>query len=72
MISENNLPPVVPIEEDNCKLDIPIRKRIPWNLETLLVIIIIGMAIFSRFYDLGARVLSHDEVNHVIPSYDFY
>jgi predicted membrane-bound mannosyltransferase/DNA-binding beta-propeller fold protein YncE len=72
MTLETNLPPVTPIEEDLNTLDIPLKKRIPWNLETLLVIIIIGMAIFSRFYDLGARVLSHDEVNHVIPGYDFY
>ncbi len=26
----------------------------------------------SRFYDLGARVMSHDETNHVVPSYDLF
>ena len=72
MSLETNLPPALPTQEDQSKLDMPLKKFIPWNLETLLVIVIIGMTIFSRFYDLGARVLSHDEVNHVIPSYDFY
>lgn len=72
MTLETNLPPVVPVEEKNNLLDIQINKHGFLNLETLLVILVIGMAIFSRFYDLGARVLSHDEVNHVIPSYDFF
>jgi len=54
------------------KLDFPLSKFIPWNLETFLVIIIIALAIVSRFDNLGARVLSHDEINHVIPSYDYY
>lgn len=72
MTLETNLPPVFPIDEDQNTLDKPIHKRIPWNLETIMVIVIIGLAIFSRFYDLGVRVLSHDEINHVIPSYDFY
>ncbi|HBG73908.1 MAG: hypothetical protein A2X25_03285 [Chloroflexi bacterium GWB2_49_20] len=72
MTSETNLPVVLSREENQSKLDIPLRRRIPWNLETLLVIIIIAVTLVSRFYDLGARVLSHDEVNHVIPSYDYY
>jgi len=72
MTSETNSPIVLPVVENLNKLDMPLNKRIPWNLETLLVIIIIAMTLVSRFYDLGARVMSHDEVNHVIPSYDFY
>ena len=43
-----------------------------WNLETILIVIIVAVAIVSRFVDLGARTMSHDEVNHVIPSYDFF
>ena len=44
----------------------------PLNLETLLIIIILVLAVFSRFTDLGLRVMSHDEVNHVVPSFDLY
>lgn len=72
MTSETNTPIVLPINENKTKLDAPLNKWIPLNLETLLVVIIIAVTIVSRFYDLGARVMSHDEVNHVIPSYDFY
>lgn len=43
-----------------------------FNIEHLLIAIIILMAVISRFYDVGARVMAHDEVNHVVPSYDLY
>ena len=72
MIPEINPQIVHSIEESQNKLDTPLSKWIPWNLETLLVIIIIVVTLVSRFYNLGERVMSHDEVNHVIPSYDFY
>jgi len=52
-------------------LDFPLG-GIHWNIETLLVIIILLAAVVSRFYDLGARAASHDEINHFIPSWDFY
>lgn len=42
------------------------------NLETVLVVLILLTAVFSRFYLLGERVMSHDEVNHVVPSFDFF
>ncbi|MHB0967939.1 MAG: glycosyltransferase family 39 protein, partial [Bellilinea sp.] len=52
-------------------LDTPVFRTLPqFKLETLLVTIILILAVFSRFYMLGARVMSHDEVNHVIPSFD--
>jgi predicted membrane-bound mannosyltransferase/sugar lactone lactonase YvrE len=72
MTTETNLPNILAVEESQSKLDTPLNIRIPWNLQTLLVIIIIAVTIVSRFYDLGTRVMSHDEVNHVIPAYDFY
>jgi len=53
-------------------LDTPLSRWFPPTLETLIVVLIIILALFSRFYDLGARVMSHDEINHVVPSYDFY
>jgi predicted membrane-bound mannosyltransferase/DNA-binding beta-propeller fold protein YncE len=59
------------IEKRASWLDFPMR-GIRWNTETLLTIIILVLAVVSRFYDLGARTASHDEVNHFVPSYDFY
>jgi DNA-binding beta-propeller fold protein YncE len=47
-------------------------RRLNLNLENLLAVLIIGLAFVSRFYDLGARIMSHDEVNHVVPAYDFF
>lgn len=37
---------------------------------SLLMALIISLAIISRFALLGERVMSHDEVNHVVPSYE--
>ncbi len=42
------------------------------KLEHFLVTLIILLTVVSRFYIVGARVMSHDEVNHVVPSYDLY
>lgn len=42
------------------------------NFETFLIILILVAAILTRFLNLGARVMSHDEVNHVVPSYELY
>jgi DNA-binding beta-propeller fold protein YncE/4-amino-4-deoxy-L-arabinose transferase-like glycosyltransferase len=52
-------------------LDKPISNYLPKiTIENLFIFIIILLAIISRFYDLGARVMSHDEVNHVVPAWD--
>jgi len=40
--------------------------------ENLLAILIIALALFSRLYNVGTRTMSHDEVNHVVPSFDLY
>ena len=54
-------------------LDRPVIPSFPKiKLEHLLVTLIILLTIISRFYNVGARVMSHDEVNHVVPSYDLY
>ena len=54
-------------------LDKPLTSILPpLNLETLIIVIILILAVFSRFTDLGLRVMSHDEVNHVVPSFDLY
>ncbi len=54
------------------RLDTPLKRWIPINAETLLVLVILALAVISRFYGLGDRAISHDEVNHVIPAYDLY
>ncbi len=38
----------------------------------LIVFIILLATVLSRFVMLGERVMSHDEVNHVVPAYTFY
>lgn len=52
-------------------LEKPITNFLPkFNLETLIIIVILILAVLSRFTNVGARVMSHDEVNHVVPSWD--
>ena len=41
------------------------------TVEKLLIVIILVLTIFTRFYELGARTMSHDEINHVVPAYNF-
>ena len=41
------------------------------TIEKLLIIIILALTIFTRFYNLGARTMAHDEINHVVPAYNF-
>lgn len=53
-------------------LDTPLKKWIPLNYETLIAAAILVLAVISRFYDLGARAMSHDEINHVVPTYSLY
>ena len=53
-------------------LDKPV---LPWwqalTIEKLLLVLIIVLTIFSRLYDVGARTMAHDEINHVVPAYSF-
>ena len=42
------------------------------SLYHILVVLIIILTIFSRLNDLGVRVMSHDEVNHVVPAFDLF
>ncbi len=53
-------------------LDAPLTFLTRWDIEKILVTLILIAAVFSRFYNVGARVMSHDEVNHVVPSYSLY
>lgn len=54
-------------------LDRPVLKAFPgFTREKFIVTVIIILAVLSRFIMLGERVMSHDEVNHVVPSYNLY
>src|SRR5258705_6428203 len=47
-------------------------KVFPLNWETALYIVILVLAIFTRFYNLGDRTMSHDESLHTKFSWDLY
>ncbi len=49
-------------------LDRPVLARLDW--ETALYLAFIALAILTRFWDLGARVMSHDESLHTYFSYN--
>ena len=54
-------------------LDKPVVDAFPlFSWEKLILTIIIILAILSRFILIGARVMSHDEINHVTPAYSLY
>lgn len=63
----------LPQKDPTAWLDRPILKEFPrFTVEVLLASLIILITIISRFAILGERVMSHDEVNHVVPSYSLY
>ncbi|MBT3240686.1 MAG: TIGR03663 family protein [Chloroflexi bacterium] len=51
-------------EKKQSWLDRPIFETISLNWEVILFGLILALAIFTRLYDLGARVMSHDESLH--------
>jgi predicted membrane-bound mannosyltransferase/sugar lactone lactonase YvrE len=63
---------MMPNPEKPSILDTPLKRWFPLNMETLLVVLLLAVAIVSRFYDLGSRVISHDENNHFVPSFSLY
>ncbi|MFN2304431.1 MAG: flippase activity-associated protein Agl23, partial [Anaerolineales bacterium] len=57
----------------NAWLDRPIFPFLPQiTIYHLIVTLILITTVLSRFIMLGERVMSHDEVNHVVPAYTFY
>ena len=61
------------IEKQQSWLDKPLSSILPpITVETLIIVLIIIAAVVSRLVDLDLRVMSHDEVNHVVPSWDLY
>jgi len=57
----------------NTWLDRPVFSFWPhFTIYHLIVSLILITTILSRFIILGERVMSHDEVNHVVPAHTFY
>jgi uncharacterized protein (TIGR03663 family) len=57
----------------NTWLDRPVFPFWPhFTIYHLLVSLILITTVLSRFIILGERVMSHDEVNHVVPAHTFY
>jgi DNA-binding beta-propeller fold protein YncE/4-amino-4-deoxy-L-arabinose transferase-like glycosyltransferase len=54
-------------------LERPISTWLPLlNFRNILIALILILAVASRFYNVDLRVMSHDEVNHVVPSFDLF
>jgi len=52
-------------------LDYPLFNKFVLNAETIFWVVLFILAVFSRFYILGARVMSHDENSHVYYSWRY-
>ena len=63
---------MIPTPEKSSLLDAPLKRWFPLNVETLLVVLLLAVALVSRFYNLGAMTITFDEVNHVVPSFSLY
>ncbi|MBN1535141.1 MAG: TIGR03663 family protein [Anaerolineales bacterium] len=46
-------------------LEYPLSSWFKLNWETIIFILLLILGVFSRFYDLETRVMSHDETSHV-------
>jgi predicted membrane-bound mannosyltransferase/DNA-binding beta-propeller fold protein YncE len=57
--------PPIAIEERASWLDRPLLSHFSLNLEVVLFILIMLATLFTRFYLLEPRVMSHDETSHV-------
>ena len=53
-------------------LEKPIFEHFKLNWESVIFLVVLILAVFSRFYDLESRVMSHDENTHVYYSWRFY
>ncbi|MRR32042.1 TIGR03663 family protein, partial [bacterium] len=65
--------PTIPEENQQSWFDKPVASFLPkLKIEHLIIAIILILAVVSRLMILGVRDLDHDEVNHVVPSYELY
>jgi len=59
-------------ERDEHKGTLWLARAYAINWETILYVVIFLLAVFTRFYGLGDRVMSHDESLHTRYSYNLY
>jgi predicted membrane-bound mannosyltransferase/DNA-binding beta-propeller fold protein YncE len=59
-------------EKEKSWVEQPVIRKWNISLYAVLFFIIIILAIATRFYDLGSRVMSHDENSHVFYSWRFF
>jgi predicted membrane-bound mannosyltransferase len=61
------------INEPTSWLEKPISAWLPFlNVRNIIIAVILILAVVSRIYNVDLRVMSHDEVNHVVPSFDLF
>ncbi|MCK4298848.1 MAG: hypothetical protein KAX80_04915, partial [Planctomycetes bacterium] len=53
-----------PSDEKSSFFDTPLRRYFSLNWETAFYLLLIVLALTTRFWDLGARAFSHDESWH--------
>lgn len=59
--------------ESTSWLEKPISAWMPvLNARILIIALILILTVITRFYNVDLRVMSHDEVNHVVPSFDLF
>jgi DNA-binding beta-propeller fold protein YncE len=61
-----------PSSKQSSWLDSPVFSSITLNWEIILFVTILLIAFLSRFYELGLRVMSHDETSHVYFSWQLF
>lgn len=60
------------IEHEKAWFDRPLAEILRPNREKAIYVLILILAVVSRFWDLGARAMSHDESLHALYSYYLY
>ena len=71
-MTQNVLSSSQTVPQESGGLDRSIGSLIPMNWETIAWIVLMLLAVVSRFYDLGARAMSHDESLHALYSFYLY
>lgn len=70
-LKEEALQPAAP-SRPLARIENQLLRLLTLDLETVLYLTIFAVAVISRFWDLGARVMSHDESLHVRYSWNLY
>jgi uncharacterized protein (TIGR03663 family) len=60
------------VEERRSFWDTPVTSLIAVDWEKIILVVLIVLAVGSRFWELGARSYNHDESIHTSESYDLY